>query len=80
MSPTSTAVTAVQCATAPATASVGQSPTVAPETGTCATCLRAWDLADLFDDRDGDPMCVDCWRSDTSAEDAAAYRSYVMGR
>ena len=53
--------------------------TVAELTGTCTTCAREWPESDLHPDRDGDPMCVDCHRSDTSAEDYAAYRSF-MGR
>ncbi|WP_042400406.1 hypothetical protein [Streptacidiphilus carbonis] len=49
-------------------------------TGVCAVCERTWDCGDLHPDGDGDPVCVDCHRSDTSAEDYSAYRSYLSGR
>jgi hypothetical protein len=49
-----------------------------PVTGECVRCERAWDVADLSEDGNGDMVCIDCHSSDPTAEDAAAARSYTF--
>jgi hypothetical protein len=48
-----------------------------PEVDVCATCEQEWPVEDLGRDANGDVQCGDCRSVDWSAEDAAAYRSYV---
>lgn len=53
--------------------------TQVPVTGVCVRCEGTWDLSDLSEDGNGDPVCTDCHSSDTSADDAHAARSYYAG-
>ncbi|MHA6762037.1 hypothetical protein [Streptacidiphilus sp. PAMC 29251] len=50
---------------------------VAPETGVCATCDRAWDVSDLGEDGNGDAQCTDCASVSAGLDDRAEHRAYA---
>jgi len=41
------------------------------ETGVCAACSRTWDVSDLSEDGNGDPLCCDCHQLHAALTDRA---------